>query len=68
MEPIWRRIRVIAYTLYLLRDEHVIAAETFEAPDDVAATEAAQARRLDLASELWCGDRLVAFIAAADGR
>jgi hypothetical protein len=53
---------VISYTLYVLQDEQVTRADTLEAPDDVAAIEAARARRMQADGELWCDDRLVAFV------
>ena len=56
---------VITYQLYALQDEHVVSAEMFEAVDDVAAIRAARGRGLKTDSELWCNDRLVAFISAA---
>ena len=54
---------VTNYTLYALQDEHVFSAEMFEAADDVAAIETARARAMPMDGELWCDDRLVAFIA-----
>jgi hypothetical protein len=55
---------VINYRLYCLEDGRIVSTALFEAADDVAAIEAAHARRSRLDCELWCDSRLVAFIQA----
>lgn len=56
---------MISYRLYCLRDGRIVSTALFEAKDDVAAIEAAHARGGRLDCELWCDNRLVAFIPAA---
>lgn len=53
---------MINYRLYCLKDGRIVSTALFEAEDDVAAIEAAHARRSQLDCELWCDSRLVAFI------
>jgi hypothetical protein len=55
---------VISYRLYCLKDGRIITTALFEAEDDVAAIEAAHARGNHTDCELWCDNRLVAFIPA----
>jgi hypothetical protein len=55
---------VINYRLYCLKDGCILSMSLFEAEDDVAAMEAARARRSQIDCELWSGSRLVAFIPA----
>ncbi|WP_116091537.1 hypothetical protein [Sphingomonas crusticola] len=55
---------MISYRLYRLRDDRVSSTATFDAADDVAAIEAARAETNEVDCELWCDNRLVAFIPA----
>jgi hypothetical protein len=55
---------VIDYRLYCLKDGQIIGTASLEAEDDVAAVEAARARRASVDCELWSGSRLVGFIPA----
>jgi hypothetical protein len=55
---------VIDYRLYCLKDGQIIGTASLKAEDDVAAVEAARARRSGVDCELWSGSRLVGFIPA----
>ena len=56
---------MIDYRLYCLKDGQIIGTASLKAEDDVAAVEAARARRSGVDCELWSGSRLVGFIPAA---
>jgi hypothetical protein len=51
---------VAEYRLYFIRDGHFWRVEEFAAADDAEATEEAQRRRRNAASELWARARKVA--------
>ena len=55
---------MISYRLYCLQGGRIISTALFEAEDDVAAIEASRARGHTVDCELWCDNRLVAFIPA----
>lgn len=57
---------MISYRLYCLRDGRILSTAFFESADDVAAIESARGRAPEVDCELWCDNRLVAFIAAAN--
>jgi hypothetical protein len=59
---------MISYRLYRLQDDRVCSTAMFDAADDVAATDAARAEGNALDCELWCDNRLVAFIPATTGK
>lgn len=59
---------MITYRLFCLKDGRILSTALFEADDDIAAVEAARARRSPVDCELWCDSRLVAFIPADDVR
>jgi len=53
------------YRLYCLKDGRILSTALIDAADDMAAIEAAQARRSQVDCELWNGSRLIAFIPAS---
>jgi hypothetical protein len=53
-----------SYRLYGLKDGRIISTAVFDAADDIAAIDSARARNGLVDGELWCGNRLVAFIPA----
>ncbi len=55
---------MISYRLFCIKEGRIVANDMIEAPDDVAAIEAARAQARETDCELWQEGRLIAFIAS----